>query len=286
MNPTQLILLSMKVSVILSVFALGLEASLSDVTYLLRNLRQLVRALMPMYLVMPLVAGIMVSVFSNIHPAAKIALVALSVSPIPPLLPKKLMKAGGTESYSIGLMVAISLLAIAFVPLAIELFEIAFKRPAGISPAVVAEIVLTMILVPLAIGIAIRYLLPALAEQIVKPLSVSASVLLLVGTLFILFNTMPAIISLFQNGTVVAIIIFILIGLGAGHSFGGPNPNDRTVLALSTVSRHPGMAIAIAHTNFPEQKLAFAAIALYLLANTVVTVLYLKSRKRAEWNQT
>lgn len=270
----------------LSVFALGLEASLKDVTYLFRNPRQLVRAFLPMYIVMPLAAGIIVSVFSNIHPAVKIALVALSVSPVPPLLPKKEMKAGGKASYVIGLLVAISLLAIAVVPLAIELFEIALKRPVGISPAVVAGIVLTMILVPLAIGIAIRYVLPAFAERIAKPLSLIASVFLLVGILFILFNAIPAITALIGNGTIIAIVIFILIGLVAGHGLGGPDPNDRTVLALSTVSRHPGMAIAIAHTNFPEQKLAFAAIVLYLLVNMIVTILYLKSRKRIDLTAT
>lgn len=109
---------------------------------------------------------------------------------------------------------------------------------------------------------------------------------MLIGILFILFNALPAIPPLIGNGTVIAIIIFILIGLAAGHSLGGPDPDDRTVLALSTVSRHPGIAIAIAHINFPEQKLALAAIVLYLLVNAVVTILYLKSRKRADLTET
>lgn len=281
MTPAQLILNSLKVSIVLSVFALGLEASLKDVTYLFRNPAKLVRAFLPMYVVMPLVAAIMVSVFSNIHPAAKIALVALSVSPIPPLLPKKQMKAGSEESYTLGLLVAISLLAIVGVPVAIELFEIAFNRPAQVPPAVVAQIVLTIILTPLAIGIAINYWLPALAERIAQPLSLFATVLLLIATLFILYSATPAIISLIGNGTMIVIILFVLIGLAVGHWFGESDPDDRTALALSTVSRHPGIAIAIAHINFPEQKLAPAAIALYLLINTVMTILYVKSRKRA-----
>jgi BASS family bile acid:Na+ symporter len=286
MTPAQLILLLLKVSIVLSVFALGLEASLKDVTYLFRNPAKLLRAFLPMYVVMPLVAAIMVSVFSGIHPAVKIALVALSVSPIPPLLPKKQMKAGSEESYTLGLLVAISLLAIVGVPVAIELFEIAFNRSAQVPPAVVAQIVLTMILTPLAIGIAINYWLPALAERIARPLSLFATVLLFIAALFILYSATPAIISLIGNGTMIVIVVFVLIGLAVGHWFGGPDPDDRTALALSTVSRHPGIAIAIAHINFPEQKLAPAAIALYLLVNTVVTILYLKSRKRADLSAT
>lgn len=278
MNLSQLILLSLKLSILLSVFVLGLAASSRDVTYLFRHPKQLVRSLLPMYVIMPLVAAVIVSIFSNLNPAVKIALITLSVSPIPPILPKKQLKVGGRESYVIGLLVAISLLAIIVVPLVIELFELAFNRSAQIPPAVVARLILATVLIPLAIGLAVRYALPAFAERIAKPLSIVASILLAIASLFILFNAMPAIISLIGNGTVLAIIIFVLIGLAVGHSFGGPDPDNKTALALSTVSRHPGIAIAIANINFPEQKLALAAILLYLLLSAVVTIPYLKSR--------
>lgn len=281
MNPTQLILLALKVSILLAVFALGLAASAKDATYLFRNPRQLVRALLPMYIIMPLVAGVIASAF-DLYPAVKIALVALSVSPIPPILPKKQLKAGGEESYTIGLLVAMSLLAIVFVPLALELLQRAFKSPAQIAPAAVAQLVLSTVLVPLALGIAVRYLLPAFAERSAKPVSMVASVLLLVGSLPILFAAQPAIASLIGSGTLVAIVVFTLIGLAVGHWLGGPEPNDQTVLALATTSRHPGVAVAIAHTNFPEQKFALAAILLYLLVSALVTMPYLKSRKRAD----
>lgn len=281
MNPTQLILLALKVSILLAVFAIGLAASAKDATYLFRNPRQLVRALLPMYVIMPLAAGAIASAF-DLYPAVKIALVALSVSPIPPILPKKQLKAGGEESYTIGLLVAMSLLAVVFVPLALELLQRAFKSPAQLAPAAVAQLVLSTVLVPLALGIAVRYLLPAFAERSAKPVSMVASVLLLVGSLPILFAAQPAIASLIGSGTIVIIVVFTLIGLVVGHWLGGPDPNDRTVLALATTSRHPGIAVAIAHTNFPEQKLALAAILLYLLVSALVTMPYLKSRKRAE----
>lgn len=281
MNPTQLILLALKVSILLAVFALGLAASAKDATYLFRNRGLLLRSLLPMYVIMPLVAGAIASAFA-LYPAVKIALVVLSVSPIPPILPKKQLKAGGEESYTIGLLVAMSLLAIVFVPLALELLQRAFKSPAQIAPAAVAQLVLSTVLVPLALGIAVRYLLPAFAERSAKPVSMVASVLLLVGSLPILFAAQPAIASLIGSGTLVAIVVFTLIGLAVGHWLGGPEPNDRTVLALATTSRHPGVAVAIAHTNFPEQKLALAAILLYLLVSALVTMPYLKSRKRAD----
>ena len=102
MSPAQFVLLSMKTSVILSVFALGLEARFQDVTYLLRHPRQLLLAFVSIYLLVPLAAGIIIAGQNHIHPAAKIAIFALSVSPIPPLLPKKQIKTGESISYIIG----------------------------------------------------------------------------------------------------------------------------------------------------------------------------------------
>ena len=70
---------------------------------------------------------------------------------------------------------------------------------------------------------------------------------------------MPLVIG---NGSLAAIVAFVFIGLAAGHLLGGPEPANRTVLAFTTSSRHPGIAIAIASANFPGQKLVFAVILL------------------------
>ncbi|MEB3226743.1 MAG: hypothetical protein VKJ27_00025 [Synechocystis sp.] len=98
----------------------------------------------------------------------------------------------------------------------------------------------------------------------------------MIGVLVILGKSLPAIVSLMGNGTVIVALIFIGVGLAVGYFLGGPDPDDRNALAVSTVSRHPGIALAIANVNFPEQKLSLAAIALYLILNTVITLIYLK----------
>ncbi|MFN5516411.1 MAG: bile acid:sodium symporter family protein [Cyanobacteriota bacterium] len=280
MTPAQLVGLLVKGSIFLTVFSLGLESSFRDLTGLVRKPQQLVRAIAPIYLVMPLVAGLLIALFSHVHPAVKIALFALSVSPIPPLLPKKQLKAGATASYVIGLLVAMSLLAIVFVPLLIEIFDRAFPQSVTILPATVAEIVLKVILLPLVLGVMTHYALPKVAGKAATILSRVGNILLLLGVLVILVKSLPSILSLIGNGTVLVAVLFVVIGLVVGHLFGGPDPDDRAALAVSTVSRHPGMALAIAGVNFPEQKLSFAAIALYLLLNTAITAIYLKKIRK------
>ncbi len=279
MNTAALIMLALKASVFINVFALGLNASPRDATWLFRNPKQLAKALSSMFVVMPLFAAALASVF-DLHPAVKIALIALSVAPIPPLLPKKAMKVAGESSYVIGLLVAAALLSIVFTPIAVDLFGRASGTPARISPFAIARLVLLTVIVPLGTGMLVRRLAPAFAERVAKPIALLATVLLFASVIPILFTTWPAIESLVGNGTVMAIAAFVLVGLAAGHLLGGPDPEDRAVQALSTASRHPGIALAIASANFPEQKLTLAAILLYLIVSAIISIPYLDWRKR------
>jgi bile acid:Na+ symporter, BASS family len=84
---TAVILLVLKASIILSVFAIGLKATLADAMFLFRRPGHLLRALLSMNVLMPLIA-LAVAVPFDLHPAVKIALVVISVSPTPPILPK------------------------------------------------------------------------------------------------------------------------------------------------------------------------------------------------------
>jgi len=47
------------------------------------------------------------------------------------------------------------------------------------------------------------------------------------------------------------------------------------VLAPSTASRHPGVALAIATANFPQEKSVMGAILLSLVISLIVSVAYL-----------
>lgn len=279
MDLATLIPLMLKVSVLLNVFALALTASFDDALYLFRRPMVFVRSMLSMNVVMPLFAAILALVF-KFHPAVEIALIALAVSPIPPVLPKKEFKAGGRASYAIGLVVAASLLAIVFVPFAVDLIGRLFGRSTQAPMGTIAQLVMMSVILPLAAGILIHHFAPALAEKIARPLAMVAGVLLLAAVIPIIITAWSAITSLIGNGTIIAIAAFILFGLAVGHFLGGPESEDRTVLALSTASRHPGVAMSIAGINFPGQKLVMAAVLLYLIINAIISIPYLKWRRK------
>ena len=283
MSLQTLILFVLKASILLNVFAIGLKAGVHDATYMFRRPGKLAKALLAMNILMPLFAVAFVLAFHLKH-AVEVALVALAVSPVPPILPRKLRKAGATESDTIGLLVAVGILAIVFVPAAMEILERVFNVPLRMTFASVAALIFITIILPLALGIAVHTLAPVAADRLVNPIAKIASIALLLCAVVILFSGAPAIWELTGNGTLVAIAAFVLVGLLIGHFVGGPKPENRTGLALATASRHPGIAIALAVANFPEEKLAISAVLLYLLVNILVSIPYhiLTKRKTQE----
>src|SRR5262245_50784760 len=114
MDLATLILIAVRVSVFLSVLAMGFGTTWQEATCLCRKPRELFLALLSLDVIMPLVAVAFVLLL-NLEPPVKIALVALSVSPIPPILPKKEFKAGGSREYTLSLLVFAAAISIVFV---------------------------------------------------------------------------------------------------------------------------------------------------------------------------
>jgi BASS family bile acid:Na+ symporter len=269
-----LVVLVLKASIFLTVLALGLRSSVDDALYLFRRPGRFARSLLAMDVVMPVAAVAMAAAF-DLHPPVKIALIALAVSPVPPILPRKQLKGGGHGSYVVGLLFAAALSAIAFAPAAFNLIARVFGTTGYVTVATIVKIVAATVLVPLLAGVIIRRAAPDFARQAVRVVSTLATVLLVLSAVPLLAMTFPAMMSLVGNGTLLAIVVFVVIGLAAGHLLGGPDFDTRGTLALATASRHPGVALGIGLAAFPGQKLVIAAVFMYLLVNALVSIPYL-----------
>jgi len=274
-----LVLLSVKLAVGLIMFSLGLNSTMNDATYLLHNPKLLLKSVISMNIIMPLIAVVMIFTF-GLKEEVKLALFAISISPIPPLLPNKALKAGGKVSYTVSLLFIMALLSIVFIPLSVELMGIAILKNLYVSPLVIIKVMGLTLIGPLLIGLIINKAVPAFALKIKKIVSITAMILLIAGIIPLLIKLMPVVITLFGNLTLVSILIFIFTGLLFGHLLGGPVEDDRTVLALTSSTRHPGIAMVICLTVMPEQKLAVAVILLYLIINVIVSLPYIKWRKK------
>jgi BASS family bile acid:Na+ symporter len=216
----------------------------------------------------------------NPAPEIKIAIVALSLSPVPPILPGKQMKSGGTSAYSVGLLVAASVASIVLVPLGLWVLDTTFKLDMHVSTGQLVTIVLVSIILPLVIGMGVRAFRSDWADFLLRPVQIFGWIVLIIAVIPVLFTSWNAMLTLIGDGFIIALVAFTLIGLLAGHLLGGPDLDNRTVLALATSARHPGVAMAIASVNFPDMKLVLVVVLYHLLLSTVLAVPYVRWRTK------
>jgi BASS family bile acid:Na+ symporter len=280
MTAQQVVVLALKASIMLTLFGCGLQATFDDLLFLVRRPHRLVKSLVAIFVIMPLFAILITNAFS-FNSTVVTALIAISISPIPPLLPKKVTKSGGRASYELGLMVTAASLSIVFIPVAVYVVGKYFNKPFAMGPSAVAKVIVVSVFLPLAAGIVFHKFAPDAAERIAHPLIRVATIVLLIGVLCILVFALPTAWALVGDGTVLAFIAFVIVGLAVGHLLGGPNLDERVSLALSTACRHPGLAIAIAGANKPEDHHIVSAVLLYVITNVAFTIPYIAwQRKR------
>ena len=277
MDLAHLVKLAIAGSVLLMAISLGMRATPADATSLIRNLFQpphsLLRALTAMNVVVPAVAVAIAKAF-DLHQAVKIALLAMAVSPIPPILPGKQLKFGGRPAYVFGLLVGVSLAAILLVPLDVEILGRIFGRDAHLGFTPVAILIGKSVLLPLVLGLAVAHFFPAIAGRLAPVLSRVGNVLLVAGLLPLFISVWPAVRILVDNGTLVAIAAVVVTAIATGHLIGGPDPHDRTALGIFSAMRHPGVALSIAATNFPDNRMVTGAILLFVFTAAILTSIY------------
>jgi BASS family bile acid:Na+ symporter len=278
MSTADLVRVVLVLSILLIVFGFALRCTPRAVTSLFRNPSLLLRSLLAMNVLLPLFAALMVAQFA-LRPAIGVALIALAVSPVPPFLPRKQLALVADEEYVFGLLGTSSLLAIVLAPLTVSLISVLSTRQLSIAPSAVGKIVSLTVLAPFLLGMIVRRVTPAFAARASPFADKIGALLLVVAMVPLIVKVWPAMMSLIGNGTGLAIIAFTGLGLATGHLLGGPDSDHRTVLALATATRHPGVALTIATGNFPDEKLVAPALMLYLLIGAIVSAPYVRWRR-------
>lgn len=270
-------ILLLKTSIVALLLAIGMTATPADVVYLWRRPLLLGKAVLAMYVVMPLIAVVMARLL-ELPRGTELALVILAVCAGAPLLPKKLIKAGGNPAFVFSLIVTTSLAAIVTVPLSLHFLvsDAAFDT-AGVTPTRVAWLILTSLVAPMGAGMLLRWAAPAVAERIGGPLLRVAGIVMSVCALIALVAGFHLV---FDVGlpSIAAFAAFTLAAIVTGHVLGGPEPSDRTSLAVACASRHIGLALLIAANARREQTLAL--VVAYLLASALVSIPYIWLRTR------
>jgi hypothetical protein len=81
-----------------------------------------------------------------------------------------------------------------------------------------------------------------------------------------------------------AIVLITAGALACGHLLGGPDPATRSVAAILTAARNPGLAMVVATVNHAAP-LVIAAILAYLLVAALTMLPYILWRRRSSRRQ-
>lgn len=273
---TSTLLLVIQLSVTVLVLGIGLGSTVGDFTYLWRRPGELARSMLAMYVAVPVAILVMAKVVP-MSPPLKTAVTVLAISAGAPLLPRRLMNLG-RGGYVFSLVATSALVAVVAVPLWVQILAAALGRETSVSPLALARIIARAFLGPMLLGIVLRHFLPTAAERIAAVLMKIAGVTLLLGVLALLVLFGPLLVELGPEPP-LALSAMTLLALIIGHALGGPDPGDRTALAVSCAMRHVGIAM-LAAAVVPNPR-AVACVLLYLLSAVTVSSVYLKWRSRA-----
>lgn len=278
MDEVIIIKLILTAGIVLTVLSIGLRARPGDTLVLLRNPQLGVRAMVSMFVLTPMfVVGL--TWVLQMGSAERAALIALSISPMPPILPRRQAVVGGGGDYAVGLAILAAIVSFVIAPVVAWLVGRLFGVITVFDPITLLRVLTITVAAPLAAGILIAHLWPSAAALSTLVGRVSL-VLLVASAVVVLVKEAPAIAARVSNDFLLVIVAIVLFGLLVGHFLGGPDRGNRGALALATSARHPGVAIALATATFPlDQKAIVATVLLFVLANVGLTFPYLLWRR-------
>ena len=233
------------VFVVSSMLSVGLGLNVGQITAPLRNLRLVAMSLLANFVLMPVGAVVLARALRLVEPLA-VGLLLLGVAAGAPFLPKLAQIAKGNLAFAVALMVLLTVITVAYVPLVLPLF----LPGVSVNPAKIAVSLVLLMLLPLAGALVVNAKLPAAAAR-VKPVVDRLSTLgLVLVVLLLVVANFSNVLSLFGTGAILAGLLFIALGYAVGWALGGPGADTRLVLGLGTAQRNIAAALVVGGQSF------------------------------------
>src|SRR5437667_3268668 len=215
---------AMLVFVISSMLAMGLSLAVREILAPLRNARLVLLALIANFILMPLGAFGIARLLRLSEPLAA-GLLVLGTAAGAPFLPKLAALAKGNLAFAVGLMVLLMVLTVGYMPLVLPLL----LKGVSVDAAKIARSLVLLMLVPLAIGLAVRSRYVQAAGRGAALLNRVSTVSLVLMIVLQLVTNVRNILDLFGTRGVLASVLFLLVGFGLGWLLGGRAHETKSV---------------------------------------------------------
>jgi BASS family bile acid:Na+ symporter len=254
------------------VLTVGLDAEIDELLALFARPLRLLKAVLAVNVIVPVAACLLIAAFP-IPYAAKVGILLMAVSPVPPLVPGKELKVGARRRYSYSAYTALIILAVVVVPVSLALLSALYEVDVNIPAAAVARNVAVSVVLPLAIGLGIQRLAPAFAARVAPAMRGIATITLVLAFVPLIIAAWPQFVPLMRGGTLLVMALVAVVALLGGHVLGGPNLHERAALAVTAATRHPGIAMMIAAANANDPHVT-AAILGFMIVGMVAAAPY------------
>lgn len=157
-------------------------------------------------------------------------------------------------------------------PIALPMLGGVFGREFPVSTSGIAKTLAITILAPMLLGLVAQKLLGSHSERASAMVARIGLLLLLAGGGGVLVVLGPKLWQAIGGGTLLAMALVIIAGLASGYLLGGPARSTRAALALASATRHPGVAMGVIGSSFPDAKLAVLAVLMFVLLNVILGI--------------
>ncbi|MBK5108911.1 MAG: bile acid:sodium symporter [Anaerolineales bacterium] len=247
--------LSVLVFVVGSMFSLGLSLTMQQIIDPLKNARMIIMALVANFVLVPALAYGLTILF-NLDDTLSVGLILLSTAAGAPFLPKLVDLAKGNIAFSVGLMVLLMVVTIIYLPLVLPLL----LGDVDVSAWDIAQSLIIMMLIPLAVGLFIKARYTEAAAKIQPTFGMAANIALITLAVLGLVLNFSSMIALVGTRGILAGIIFIIIALIIGYFLGGSDPKDKSVMGLGTAQRNISAALVVGAQNFSTDVITYLMV--------------------------
>src|SRR5215831_11903333 len=246
---SKIVPIAMLTFVVSSMLSMGLSLTVAQILAPLRNYRLIVLALLANFVLMPF-AAFGIAKLLQLDEALGIALLLLGTASGAPFLPLLARISKGNLAFSVGLMVLLMVVTVAYMPLVLPLF----LEGVSVDPVKIGRSLVFLMMLPLAIGLLVKARLSGLAAKIQPSLGRVSMLSLVLLIALLLITNMRNLLGLYGTLGVLASILFIAAGSGIGWVLGGPQSDTRGVMALGTAQRNIAAALVVGGQNFSDPK--------------------------------
>jgi BASS family bile acid:Na+ symporter len=245
-------------------FDLGIAIVPVEFRWVIARPALLARALFCVLLAVPAIAWLVARVF-DLPRNAEIGMMLMAIAPGAPVALRRSLDAGGHRAFAPALQIVLAITAIVSMPLWIAGFDEYYAGDAAIDPRHLARQVFYAQLLPLALGMAARKLLPVYSVRVEPQLRRLGSILLALLLILALIDIWHTVVGAGLR-VAIAIVVTTLLALAVGHTLGGPEPATRTATAISSAARNAGMALLVATLNKAAPAILGAVLAYFVVA--------------------